>query len=142
MNDVSQEIAGEDTLPTPRPADEATAGNESTSEAAARIARIEARLLDAEAVRQAADTEAPAAKSYDSYDEALVVGHEIGARRADDAALMALFCAGPLQTLVGAVSPELVWQGAQNRGLTAAQLGALANRDVMAVSELQWEALS
>jgi hypothetical protein len=113
---------------------------ESADEAQARIARVEQRMLDAEAVRTAADTSVRETKSvsYTSYEAALAAGREIGASRADDAALMALFCAGPLRTLVGAVSPELVWDGAQRRGLSTRELGRLANSDVMAVSDLQW----
>lgn len=115
---------------------------ESPAEADARVARIERRMQDAAALRElAADQDSDAAPSaaYRSYGAALAAGRKIGARRADDAALMALFCAGPLQTLVGAVSPELVWRGAQEQGLSTKQLGALANSDAMAVSELQWE---
>jgi hypothetical protein len=113
---------------------------ESADEAQARIARVEQRMLDAEAIRTAADTPARETKSvlYLSYEAALAAGREIGASRADDNALMALFCEGPLQTLVGAVSPELVWDGAQRQGLTTRELGKLANSDVMAVSDLQW----
>jgi len=116
-------------------------GVESDAEARDRIARIEQRMLDAEAVRSAAAAPVREAKTvaYPSYEAALAAGKRIGARRADDAALMALFCEGPLQTLVGAVSPELVWDGAQRRGLTTRELGTLANSDVMAVSDLQWD---
>lgn len=131
----------EDALAAPAPF-----GAESLPEAEARIARIEGRMQDAADLREMAAAQgndaAPAAApvvAYPSYGAALEAGRKIGARRADDAALMALFCAGPLQTLVGAVSPELVWEGAQKRGLSVKQLGALANSDVMAVSELQWE---
>lgn len=73
-----------------------------------------------------------------TYKQALAVAREVGAKHADDPGLMALFCAGPLQTLVGAVSPELVWDGAQRAELTTTQLSALCLRDVMAVSDLQW----
>lgn len=74
----------------------------------------------------------------DSYASALARGKSIGASRADDIALMALFCAGPLQTLVGAVSPQLVWEGAQKKGLTTRKLTALCAKNVMAVDGLQW----
>ncbi len=113
---------------------------ESDADAQARIARIEQRMLDAEAVRTAADTATRETKTvaYPSYEAALAAGREVGASRADDNALMALFCEGPLQTLVGAVSPELVWDGAQRQGLTTRELGRLANTDMMAVSDLQW----
>lgn len=73
-----------------------------------------------------------------TYREALAAAKKIGASRATDPHLMALFCAGPLQTLVGAVSPKLVWEGAQKRGLSTKDLAALCNTDVFAVSDLQW----
>jgi hypothetical protein len=117
---------------------------ETDAEAHARIARIEQRMLDAEHIRDAAtprnDDQNRVTKTvaYPSYKAALAAGQRIGARRADDNALMALFCDGPLQRLVGAVSPELVWDGAQKQQLTMQQLAALANSDVMAVSDLQW----
>ncbi|MFE0207021.1 hypothetical protein [Streptomyces sp. NPDC058985] len=118
--------------------------HESETDAQARIARIEQRMLDADALRQAATTDATTETSsvaYPTYEAALAAGREIGARRADNAALMALFCDGPLQTLVGAVSPKLVWEGAQAKNLTTKALGKLCLTDVMAVSDLQWEAL-
>jgi hypothetical protein len=119
---------------------------ETDTEARDRIARIEQRMHDAAALRDLATTGTDAVTetrqtvkvTYPSYDAALTAGQAIGARRADDNALMALFCDGPLQRLVGAVSPELVWDGAQKQQLTMQQLAALANSDVMAVSDLQW----
>ena len=118
-------------------------GVETDAEARARIARIEQRMLEADHLRNASADEGDERRvtktvTYPSYEAALAAGKRIGARRADDNALMALFCAGPLQTLVGAVSPELVWDGAQAEGLTTQQLGTLANSDVMAISDLQW----
>jgi hypothetical protein len=117
---------------------------ETDTEAHARIARIEQRMLDAEHLRDAAtphnDDQNRVTKTvtYPSYKHALAAGKQTGARRADDNALMALFCDGPLQRLVGAVSPELVWDGAQKQNLTTRDLATLANSDVMAVSDLQW----
>lgn len=70
-----------------------------------------------------------------NYDNTLKTAREIGARRANDAQLMALYCAGPLQHVAGAVSPRLVFEGAQKSGLTTKQLAAL---DSMAVSDLMW----
>jgi hypothetical protein len=57
---------------------------------------------------------------------------------AEDAVFMAAFVAGTIQTLAGAVSPRMVWEGAQKRGMTTAQLAKMANSDPMAVSELMW----
>lgn len=73
-----------------------------------------------------------------TYTEALAEAAKTGADHATDASLMALFCKGPLQTLVGAVSPQLVWEGAQKKGLTTSELGTLCLGDVMVVSDLQW----
>ena len=73
-----------------------------------------------------------------TYQEALREAHTVGAAHAPDMVETALFCAGPLQTLVGAVSPRLVWEGAQKRGLAAADLAVLCLRDPAAVADLQW----
>ena len=73
-----------------------------------------------------------------TYRDALREARTAGAAHATDAAEMALFCAGPLQLLAGAVSPRLVWEGAQRRGLTTDQLAAMCLRDAGAVAELQW----
>lgn len=110
------------------------------AEARARIARIEHRMQDTARLRTAHNDHEPATApvAYPTYQEALTAGRKIGAAHADDNALMALFCAGPLQRLAGAVSPELVWDGAQKKNLTTRQLATLANSDVMAVSDLQW----
>jgi hypothetical protein len=50
---------------------------------------------------------------------------KVGAAKADDAALMAGFCSQDLQVLVGAVSPQLVWEGAQKAGMKTRELVAL-----------------
>jgi hypothetical protein len=63
----------------------------------------------------------------------------IGASRADDAALMAGFCAESLQLLVGAASPQLVWEAAQRKGMTTLALAELCNTNPPAVHDLMWE---
>lgn len=73
-----------------------------------------------------------------TYKDALREARTVGAAHASDAAEMALFCAGPLQLLAGAVSPRLVWEGAQKRGLTTQDLAAMCLREATAVAELQW----
>lgn len=73
-----------------------------------------------------------------SYEEALKAVKVTGASNASDAQVMALFCEGLLQTLCGAVAPSLVWQGAQAKGLTTAELAALAYSNPAAVEELMW----
>lgn len=73
-----------------------------------------------------------------AYEKTLAAARKTGARHADDAGLMALFCADTLQHVAGAVSPQLVWEGAQRRGLSTADLVSLCNKDALAVSDLQW----
>lgn len=63
---------------------------------------------------------------------------KVGAANATDAGVMAQFCDSTLQILVGAASPQLVWEGAQKRNMTALELLALANEDPHAVHELMW----
>lgn len=73
-----------------------------------------------------------------TFDDALTRYRKVGASKANDAELMAGFCAYTLQTVVGAVSPKLVWEGAQKQGLACRDLAALCVKDIMAVSDLQW----
>jgi hypothetical protein len=54
----------------------------------------------------------------------------------DDPALMASFLAGSAQLLLGAVSPRLIWEGAQRMGLTTAQVAELIHHDPGAAREL------
>lgn len=74
----------------------------------------------------------------DAYDKALAKAEEVGYKHAEDAGLMAGFCASGLQYAVGAVSPRLVWEGAQKSGMTTLELCRLAGKDPMAVEALQW----
>jgi hypothetical protein len=73
-----------------------------------------------------------------TFEEALAEATAKGVGRCSDAAAMAYFCEHTLQHIVGAVAPQLVWDGARAKDLTFKELGRLANSDVMAVSELQW----
>jgi hypothetical protein len=73
-----------------------------------------------------------------SYHDALAAANKVGSANATDAGVMAQFCATSLQTLVGAASPELVWEGAQKKGMTALQLVELCNSDWRAVHDLMW----
>lgn len=73
-----------------------------------------------------------------TYEETLKSAQAVGASNANEAQHMALFCDGPLQTLCGAVSPSLVWQGAQTKGMTTSELAELVVNDPMAVSDLMW----
>jgi hypothetical protein len=74
----------------------------------------------------------------DTYAAALKRAKAKGVGRCDDAALMAHICKFNIPMLVGAVSPQLVWEGAQTKGLTAKELLAMARRDIMEVDALQW----
>lgn len=73
-----------------------------------------------------------------TYDEALAAGRTAGASHASDEAQMALFCDSSLQLLAGAVSPRLVWNGAQASGLTSMDLLRLVHADPSAVADLMW----
>ncbi|MEV0994682.1 hypothetical protein [Nonomuraea sp. NPDC050202] len=73
-----------------------------------------------------------------TYQDALDECDRVGAKNASDAALMASFCRGSIQILVGAASPKLVWEGAMKQGLTSRELAQLANKDPNAVHELMW----
>lgn len=77
--------------------------------------------------------------AHGTYAEALVRYRHAGSSQADDAALMAAFCRNDLQILVGAVSPRLVWEGAQREGLSAQQLARMTATNPTGVSELQWQ---
>ncbi len=60
-------------------------------------------------------------------------------KNCDDAALMASLLAGTAHILIGAVSPRLVWQGAQAKGMTTKELTELIHRDKLAAADLMWE---
>jgi hypothetical protein len=51
---------------------------------------------------------------------------------------MALFCDSSIQILLGAVSPQLIWEGAQKSGLTTRELVELVHEDPDAARDLQW----
>lgn len=73
-----------------------------------------------------------------TYQEALAEAARLGVGRCSDAAAMAAFCENTLQLVVGAVAPQLVWQGAQAKGMTFKELGHMAVTDALAISDLQW----
>ncbi|MFF1481347.1 hypothetical protein ACFVYD_27970 [Streptomyces sp. NPDC058301] len=80
----------------------------------------------------------PSGKGGGPYEKTLAAARKGGARCTDNAGGMALYCADTLQTVVGAVSPQLVWEGAQRRGMSAADLVSLCTKDVIAVCDLPW----
>jgi hypothetical protein len=47
---------------------------------------------------------------------------------------------GDAQILLGAVSPKLIWEGAQSKGLTTQQLLTLIHHDPAAACDLMWVA--
>lgn len=73
-----------------------------------------------------------------AYASALKVCRAKGATHAPNDALMAGLCQDVVQILVGAVSPQLVWEGAMKKGLTAKELLNLCHTDFMAIDDLQW----
>jgi hypothetical protein len=73
------------------------------------------------------------------YAAALISGASTGMSRATDAEVMAAFCEHDLQLLVGAVSPRLVWEGAQARGMASRDLLRIVGKqDLDALDELQF----
>lgn len=73
-----------------------------------------------------------------TYREAIQNGKRLGAANCSDAEAMALFLESSIQMLCGAVSPRLVWEGAQKRGLTYREVGRLAATNPAAIEELMW----
>ena len=73
-----------------------------------------------------------------TYAEALRTAQKTGVSHCTDAELMAVFCDGSIQIVCGAVSPQLVWEGAQKSGMTTLELAQLAKSDPRAVAELMW----
>lgn len=74
-----------------------------------------------------------------SYKQALAAANRAGSANADDAGLMAQFCENVIQQLVGAASPQLVWEGAQAKGMTTSELNKLALDNPNAVHDLMWD---
>jgi len=72
------------------------------------------------------------------YREALAAASKTGVSQCTDAQLMATFCDTSIQIACGAVSPELVWDGAQKTGMTTLELARLASTDPRAVADLMW----
>ncbi|MEU1497289.1 hypothetical protein [Streptomyces sp. NPDC005732] len=113
------------------------------------------RVADQGAVYEFTNVASPAAPTIDAtprpaeptiyspaptgdYADALAVYQAKGAAHAPDGALVAGLCRDVIQTLVGAVSPQLVWEGAMKKGLTAKELLHLCRADTFAVDDLQW----
>jgi hypothetical protein len=73
-----------------------------------------------------------------TYSRTLATARTTGTARQTDPQLMAMFCDTAIQILCGAVSPRLVWEGAQAQGLAARDLVRLAHDDPRAVEGLMW----
>lgn len=73
-----------------------------------------------------------------NYKKALAAARRDRSEKMPDDAAMALFCESALQAMVGAAAPELVWNGAQKKGMTTPELMTLAKDDPAAVHELMW----
>lgn len=73
-----------------------------------------------------------------TYQEALAEARKVGVRRCSDPARMAQFLDANALILIGAVSPELMWDGAQKTGLTTKALVALIHKDAIEAAELMW----
>jgi hypothetical protein len=63
---------------------------------------------------------------------------EQGAARCDDAAAMAGFLDGCAQLLLGAVSPRMMWEGAQHTGLTNLEMAYLIHNSPAVAIDLMW----
>lgn len=74
-----------------------------------------------------------------TWEQALAEAKEKGVGRCSDHAAMAAFCDVNITYIVGAVSGQLIWEGAMRKGLSFKELGRLASRDPLACSELMWD---
>jgi hypothetical protein len=61
-----------------------------------------------------------------------------GPAQCDDPAAMAGFLESCAQIILGAVSPRLLWDGAQHVGLTNLEMAALINDAPAVAMDLQW----
>lgn len=73
-----------------------------------------------------------------TWEQALAEAHTKGVGRCSDHAAMAAFCDANITRAIGAVSPQLIWEGAMRKNMTLLELGRLAGRDPYACSELMW----
>lgn len=73
-----------------------------------------------------------------TYQEALKGLRKIGASRASNAEALAGMCEA-LPAIYGAVSPQLIWEGALARGMTVVELAAyLRDGGLEACDALMW----
>jgi len=72
-----------------------------------------------------------------TYEAALKSGRKVGAANCNETEFLAMICSG-LQLTCGAVSPELVFEGAQKKGLKAKDIAKLVHDNPAAIEELMW----
>jgi hypothetical protein len=72
-----------------------------------------------------------------TYEEALKAAKG-NIAHCDDAPLMAAMLDSTAQILLGAVSPKLIWQGAQAKGISTLELSSLISRDPGKARDLMW----
>ncbi|KXO91065.1 Uncharacterised protein (plasmid) [Tsukamurella tyrosinosolvens] len=73
-----------------------------------------------------------------TFTQALAELKAEGAAHASEAAVIAGLCDGPLQTVCGAVSPKLVFDGAMKKGLSVTEFSHLMATDPRAIADLMW----
>lgn len=73
-----------------------------------------------------------------TWEQALTEAKTKGVGRCSDHAAMAAYCDANITYIVGAVSGQLIWEGAMRKGMTFLELGRLAGRDPIACAELMW----
>lgn len=110
-----------------------------TREDAEQVQLQAANLADTTVTTEAAPAPAPEPAPLSvTWEQALTEAKEKGVGRCSDHAAMAAFCDVSIQYAVGAVSGQLIWEGAMRKGMTLLELGRLAGRDPMACAELMW----
>lgn len=72
------------------------------------------------------------------YSEVLTAARGKAAVQQSDAEAMAQFCDLNAQVLLGAVSPQLIWEGAQKASMTTKDLLVLIQQDKSAAIDLMW----
>lgn len=72
------------------------------------------------------------------YQRSLAEARTTSAVQQTDEQAMAALCTDVLPLKLGAISPELTWNGAQAAGLTTKQLVQLVYDDPQAATDLMW----
>lgn len=72
------------------------------------------------------------------YREALNRVALVGSSRASDPEVMAQFLESSAHILLGAVSPELIWNGATSRGMSCSELARMVHSQPDQARDLMW----